>query len=116
MDNSSTDEFDAWMRMRRIAGLEVTTTLPSDAKPFCASTASDNEKKEFTDSASILPDELEILEMNSEDMERFCTEWQAGLGSHIFVSSVSSTTNPSQMKNSNDGSTGPFPEEVEPLN
>lgn len=116
MDKSSTDEFDAWMRMRRIVGLEVTTTLPSDAKPFCASTVSDNEKKEFTDSVSILPDELEIRKMNSEDMERFCTEWRAGLGSRIFVSSVSSTTNPSQMKNSNDGLTGPSPGEVEPLN
>lgn len=108
------DEFDAWMRMRRIAGLEVTTTLPSDAKPFCASTVSDNEKKEFTDSASILPNHLILEEMSLEDMERFCTEWQAGLGSRIFVSSVSSTTNPSQTKNSNDGSTGPSPEEVEP--
>lgn len=116
MDKSSTDEFDAWMRMRRIAGLEVTTTLPSDAKPFCASTVSDNEKKEFTDSVSILPDELEIQKMNSEDMERFCTEWQAGLGSLIFESSVSSTTDPYQTKNSNDGSTGPSQEEVEPLN
>lgn len=108
------DEFDAWMQMKHIAGLEVTTTLPSGVKPFCASTVSDNEKKEFTDSASILPNELEILEMSSEDMEQFCTEWQAGLGSHIFVSSVSLTMNPSQMKNSNDGSTGPSPEEVEP--
>ena len=116
MDKSSTDEFDAWMQMRRIAGLEVTTTLPSGAKPFCASTVSDNEKKEFTDSVSILPDELEIRKMNSEDMELFCTEWQAGLGSLIFVSSVSSTTNPFPTKNSNDGSTGPSPEEVEPLN
>lgn len=110
------DEFDVWMQMKHIAGLEVTTTLPSDVKPFCASTVSDNEKKEFTDSVSILPDELEIRKMNSEDMERFCTEWLAGLGSHIFVSSVSSTTNPSQMKNSNDGSTGLSPEEVAPLN
>ena len=108
------DEFDAWMWMKHIAGLEVTTMLPSDAKPFCASTVSDNEKKEFTDSASILPDELENREMSSEDMERFCTEWRAGLGSRIFVSSVSSTTNPSPMKNSNNGSTGLSPEEAEP--
>lgn len=104
----------AGMRMMRIAGSEMTTTLPSGVKPFSVSTASDNEAKEFTDSALILPNELKIMEMSSEDMERFCTEWQAGLGSLIFESSASSTMNPSQMKSSNDGSTGLSPEEVEP--
>ena len=106
------DEFDAWMRMMRIPDSGTTTTLPLDAKPFFASTVSDNEAKEFTDSVSILPNELKIQEMSSEDMERFITEWSAGLGSLIFESSVSSTTDPYQMKNSNNGSTGPSPEEV----
>ena len=114
MGKSSTDEFDAWMQMKRIADLEVTTTLPSGAKPFCASTVSDNEKKEFMDSVSILPNELMIEEMSSEDMERFCTEWQAGSGSHTYVFSVSTITNPCPKKNSNNGSTGLSPEEVEP--
>lgn len=104
----------AGMRKKLTNGSEMTTTLPSDAKPFSASTVSDNEAKEFTDSVSISPDELKIMEMSSEDMERFCTEWRAGLGSLIFESSVSSTTHPSQMKNSNDGSTGLSPEGVEP--
>ena len=104
----------AGMRKKLTNGSEKSTTLPSDAKPFSVSTVSDSEAKEFTDSVSISPDELKIMEMSSEDMERFCTEWQAGLGSLIFESSVSLTTNPSQMKNSNDGSTGLSPEEVEP--
>lgn len=91
----------------------TTITLPSDAKPFCASTVSDNEKKEFTDSASILPDELEILEMSSEDMERFCTEWREGLGSYTSASSDFKITNWCQMKNSSNGSTGPSQEEAE---
>ena len=108
------DEFDAWMQMKRIAGLEVTTTLPSDAKPFCASTVSDNEKKEFMDSAFILPDELEILEMSSEDMERFCTEWREGLESYTSVSSDFTIMSWYQKKNSSNGSTGHSPEEAEP--
>ena len=108
------DEFDAWMRMMRIPDSGMTTTLPLDAKPFFASTVSDNEAKEFTDSASILPNHLILEEMSLEDMERFCTEWQAGSGSLIFESSASSTTNPFQTNSSSNGSTGPSPEEVEP--
>lgn len=114
MGKSTMDEFDAWMQMKRILDLGMTTTLPLDAKPFCASTVSDNEVKEFTDSASISPNELMIEEMSLEDMERFCTEWQAGSESHISVFSVSTITNPYPKKNSNNGSTGPYPEEVEP--
>lgn len=108
------DGFDAWMQMRRIVDLGTTTTLPLDAKPFFASTVSDNEAKEFMDSASISPDELKIGEMSSEDMERFCTDWQAGLGSLISGYSVSTTMNQSPKKDSMNGSTGPCPEEVEP--
>lgn len=114
MGKSTMDEFDAWMQMKRILDLGMTTTLPLDAKPFCASTVSDNEAKEFTDSASISLNELIIEEMSLEDMERFCTEWQAGSESHISVFSVSTITGPYQMKNSNNGSTGLSPEEVEP--
>ena len=92
----------------------TTTTLPLDAKPFFASTVSDNEAKEFTDSVSILPDHLIIEEMTLEDMERFCTDWQDASESHISVFSVTTTMNPSQTKNLNNGSTGLSPEEVEP--
>lgn len=92
----------------------TTTTLPLDAKPFFASTVSDNEAKEFTDSVSILPDHLIIEEMTLEDMERFCTDWQDASESHISVFSVSTTMNQSQMKDSTSGSTGHFPEEAEP--
>lgn len=91
----------------------TTTTLPLDAKPFFASTVSDNEAKEFTDSVSILPDHLIIEEMTLEDMERFCTDWQDASESHISVFSVSTTTNQSQKKDSTSGSTGPSPGEVE---
>lgn len=91
----------------------MTTTLPLDAKPFFASTVSDNEAKEFTDSVSILPNHLIIEEMTLEDMERFCTDWQDASESHISVFSVSTTTNQSQTKDSTSGSTGHFPEEAE---
>lgn len=91
----------------------TTTTLPLGAKPFFASTVSDNEAKEFTDSVSILPDHLIIEEMTLEDMERFCTDWQDASESHISVFSVSTTTNQSQKKDSTSGSTGHFPEEAE---
>lgn len=91
----------------------TTTTLPLDAKPFFASTVSDNEAKEFTDSVSILPDHLIIEEMTLEDMERFCTDWQDASESHISVFSVSTTMNPSQKKDSTNGSTGHFPGEAE---
>ena len=114
MGKFTMDEFDAWMRMTRIPDSGTTTTLPSGAKPFYASTASDNEAKEFTDSVSILPNELKIQEMSLEDMERFCTEWQDVSESHISVFSVSTITSPYQTKNSNNGSTGLSPEEVEP--
>lgn len=92
----------------------TTTTLPLDAKPFFASTVSDNEAKEFTDSVSIFPNALKIQEMSLEDMERFCTEWQDASESHISVFSVSTTMNQSQRKDSTNGSTGHFPEEAEP--
>ena len=114
MGKFTMDEFDAWMRMMHIPDSGMTTTLPSGAKPFYASTVSDSEAKEFTDSASILPNELKIQEMSLEDMERFCTEWQGVSESHISVFSVTTTMNPSQTKNSSNGSTGPSPEEVEP--
>ena len=107
-------EFDAWMQMKHIAGLEVTTTLPSDAKPFCASTVSDSEGREFTDSVSILPNELDIT--ISKDTEQYFTTWLERWEYLISEYSASTTMLQYQMKNSNDGSTGPFPEEVEPLN
>ncbi len=91
----------------------TTTTLPLDAKPFFASTVSDNEAKEFMDSVSILPSHLIIEEMTLEDMERFCTDWQDASESHISVFSVSMTMNQSQTKDSMNGSTGHFPEDVE---
>lgn len=114
MEESIMENDPAGMQKKPTNFTGMTTTLPLDAKPFCASTVSDNEVKEFTDSASILPNHLILDEMSLEDMERFCTEWQAGSGSHISVFSVSTTTSPCQMKNSSNGSTGPSPEEVEP--
>lgn len=93
---------------------ETTTTLPLDAKPFFASTVSDNEAKEFMDSVSIFPDELRIGTMSSEDAEQFYTEWLEGLESRISEYSVSTTMNLSQRKDSTNGSTGHFPEEAEP--
>ena len=92
----------------------TTTTLPLDAKPFFASTVSDNEAKEFMDSASIFPDELRIGTMSSEDAEQFYTEWLEGLESRISEYSVSTTMNQSQRKDLTNGSTGHFPGEAEP--
>ena len=105
------DEFDAWMQMKRIQGLEMSTTLPSDAKPFCASTVSDSEGKEFTGSVSILPNGLTVV--TSAEVERYFTSWLEKSEFLISEYSVSTTTNPFQKKNSNNGSIGPSQEEAE---
>ena len=92
----------------------TSTTLPSGVKPFFASTVSDREPKEFTDSASISPNRLIIEERSLEDMERFVTEWSVRTEYPICVFSVSTITGIYQKRYSRNGSTGPFPEEAEP--
>lgn len=90
----------------------MNTTLPSGAKPFYVSTVSDSEQKESTDSDLILPNGLTVS--ISADMERFFTSWLEESEFLISEYSVSMTMNPCPKKNSNNGSTGLSPEEVEP--
>ena len=90
---------------------ETTTTLPSDVKPFCDSTVSGNEKKEFTDSVSILPNELDIA--IPKDTEQYFTAWLEKWEYLISEYSASTTMLQYRTKNSNDGLTGPSPEEAE---
>ena len=91
---------------------EMTTTLPSGVKPFFASTDLDSEKKEFTDSVSILPNGLTLT--IPAEVERFFTGWLGKSEYLISEYSVSMTINPCPRRNLNNGSTGPSPEEVEP--
>ncbi|MBO7069791.1 MAG: hypothetical protein J6W09_00680 [Bacteroidales bacterium] len=114
MDKSSTEKNDALMPKTPTVDFVQTTTLPSDAKPFSASTVSDSEKNEFTDTASRSHIWCLLEEMDEATAERLATEFLASWECTIAGSSVHGISRDLQKKNSNDGSTGPSPEEVEP--
>ena len=111
MDESITENDPAGMQKKLTIFSGMTTTLPSGVKPFCASTVSDNGKKEFTDSVSILPNGLEMT--ISKDTERYFTTWLERWEYLISEYSALTTTLQYRTKNSSNGSTGLFPEEAE---
>ena len=92
-----------------------TTTLPSDAKPFSGSTVSDNGRKEYTATASRSHIQFLLNEMTEEQAERLVSEFLDSWVSHIAGSSDAGIGQITYLKtSSNDGLTGPCPEEAEP--
>ena len=89
----------------------MNTTLPSDAKPFYASTVSDREVKEFTDSDSTF--QSQSTEKNSSDTEQFITDFSEESGFRTCGYSASAIMERFLRNALNDGLTGPSPEEAE---
>jgi len=114
MEESGMDKYRVVTQTTPTVDFETTTTLPSDVLPFNASTGSDSVKKEYTDSDSVITPRWIMEEWDSKTAERFLTEFLASWEFTIVGSSAHGISRDLQKKNSNDGSTGPSPEEVEP--
>ena len=110
MGKSSTGKNDASMPMTRTVNFEQTTTLPSDAKPFCASTVSDSDKNEFTGTVLFFQDYFPDLKVG-EKLPLECSDsWEL----RIVEKLAPGMYHVKAKRISNDGSTGPSPEEAEP--
>ena len=115
MDGYSTENDNATTRTTHTGFTGATTTLPSDAKPFSGSTVSDNGRKEYTATASRSHIRCLLNEMTEEQAERLVSEFLDSWVSHIAGSSDVGTGQLTYRKtSSNDGLTGPCPEEAEP--
>lgn len=111
MDKSSTEKNDALMQKTPTVDFVQTTTLPSDAKPFSASTVSDSEKNEFTGTVLFFPDQPTELSLQASWFPpEFSVSWELRIVEKLGPGMYRVEA----RKNSNDGSTGPSPEEVEP--
>lgn len=110
MGESSTGENDAMMPMTHTVDFDQTTTLPSDAKPFCVSTVSDNDRSEFMGTVLFFEDYFPELKVG-EKLPLECSDsWELRIVERLAPGMY----HVKAKRISNDGLTGPSPKEAEP--
>jgi len=110
MDKSSTENNDALMPKTPTVDFETTTTLPLGVSPFNASIASGSVQNEFMDMDSSSKNQSFILRFGKD---WFGADFSGSLPVRIVEKLGPGIYRVELMTSSNDGSTGPSPEEAE---